>query len=395
MRALVVAPQPFFSPRGTPFSVYYRTLVTAELGVEVDLLTYGQGQEVAIDGVKIHRIPAFRFLGQVPVGPSWLKLFLDVFLVVWTLGLLVRRRYDFVHAHEEAIFFLRFLQPIFGFKLIYDMHSSLPLQLTAFRFTRSRLFISLFERLEDACLRHAHGVITISPALADYARPRMPDPERHVLIENSLFESVRLVGAPQDEQPAEIALPEGRKVVGYAGTFESYQGIDLLLRAFVHVRREAPQAFLLLLGGNEPQVEQYRRLAEQLGVAQDCRFVGSVVPDLARSTMRRVDVVTSPRVEGNNTPLKIYEQLASGVPLVATEVLSHTQVLSEEECFLAPVQDESFARAILRALTDGAEAQRRVERARRLYEKDYARPAYVAKLSRLLSRVTGGPPCAA
>ena len=56
--------------------------------------------------------------------------------------------------------------------------------------------------------------------------------------------------------------------------------------------------------------------------------------------MRRVDVVTSPRVEGNNTPLKIYEQLASGVPLVATEVLSHTQVLSKEQCFLAAVDDE-------------------------------------------------------
>ena len=38
MKALVIAPQPFFTPRGTPFSVYYRTMVTAEQGVKVDLL---------------------------------------------------------------------------------------------------------------------------------------------------------------------------------------------------------------------------------------------------------------------------------------------------------------------------------------------------------------------
>ena len=37
MRALVIAPQPFFSPRGTPFSVYHRTRVIAEQGIDVDL----------------------------------------------------------------------------------------------------------------------------------------------------------------------------------------------------------------------------------------------------------------------------------------------------------------------------------------------------------------------
>lgn len=72
MKALVIAPQPFFSPRGTPFSVYYRTLVMAQIGVEIDLLTYGQGQDVEIPGVRIIRIPRFEFLGPVKIGPSFL-----------------------------------------------------------------------------------------------------------------------------------------------------------------------------------------------------------------------------------------------------------------------------------------------------------------------------------
>ena len=59
MRALVIAPQPFYTPRGTPLSVYYRTMVTAEQGIAVDLLTYGEGQDVAIDGVRIIRVPRF------------------------------------------------------------------------------------------------------------------------------------------------------------------------------------------------------------------------------------------------------------------------------------------------------------------------------------------------
>ncbi len=82
MRALVVAPQPFFTPRGTPFSVYYRTLVSSELGVEIDLVTYGEGKDVDLPGVRTIRVPKFAWLGNVKIGPSMLKLFLD-FFVFW------------------------------------------------------------------------------------------------------------------------------------------------------------------------------------------------------------------------------------------------------------------------------------------------------------------------
>ena len=78
-RMLVLAPQPFFSPRGTPFSVYYRSLVTAELGYEIDLLTYGQGDDVDIPGVRLHRGPRLDILGAVKTGPSVAKIFHDIF----------------------------------------------------------------------------------------------------------------------------------------------------------------------------------------------------------------------------------------------------------------------------------------------------------------------------
>src|SRR4030042_566856 len=148
MKALVVAPQPFFSPRGTPFSVYYRTLVTAGMGVRIVFLTYGEGEDVDIPNVKIIRIPRFSFLGNVKTGPSLLKLFLDIFLFIWTTAILIRNRFDVVHAHEEAGFFCRYLKPLFRFKLVYDMHSSLPQQLTNFQYTKSRFLIGVFRKLE-------------------------------------------------------------------------------------------------------------------------------------------------------------------------------------------------------------------------------------------------------
>lgn len=388
MKALVIAPQPFFSPRGTPFSVYYRTLVTSELGVEIDLLTYGQGEDVDLPNVTIHRVPDFPFLGRIKTGPSVLKLFLDVFIVLWTLGLLIRNRYDFVHAHEEAIFFCSFFKPLFGFKLVYDMHSSLPQQLTNFGFSKSRLLIGIFEWLENSGLRRADAVITICPELAEYAEPLLPDPSRHLLIENSIFDPIRLLGVDPEKPVSEALLseliPPGKRIVLYAGTFETYQGIEIVVDGFVDVALETKDAFLLMLGGNPEQVARYRERAQAAGLGDTCHFAGMVPKAIAQACQSRASVLLSPRVEGMNTPLKIYEQLASGLPLVATRIPSHTQVLTDEVCILVEPTAAGVAEGIRAALDGGAETSSKVEAAKALYASQYSRPIYEGKMKHLL-----------
>jgi glycosyltransferase involved in cell wall biosynthesis len=391
MIALVVAPQPFFSPRGTPFSVYYRALVTAQMGVQIDLLTYGEGQDVDIPGVRIIRIPRLPFLGPVRIGPSFPKLFHDVFLAMWTIALLLRRRYDFVHAHEEAVFWCCLLKPLFRFKLVYDMHSSLPQQLTNFRFTTSKALIAIFSRLERMSLRNADAVITICPDLRDYALSMGIRPERHVLIENSIFEDVRVNGAVHASPPGpkvgdrmiDQAIESGGPVIAYAGTFEPYQGLDLLLSAFAQVRKARPDARLLMIGGVPAQVEEKRRLAARLGLNGGCVFTGQVSKARAAELTARAHVLVSPRVEGTNTPLKIYEQLASGKPLVATRIWSHTQVLTDEVCILVDPEPEAMATGMLAAI-DGDTRLPQVARAQSLYQRVYSRPAYEAKVRHLL-----------
>lgn len=394
LKGLAIAPQPFFSPRGTPFSVYYRSLVTAELGAEVDLLTYGEGQDVDIPGVRIVRIPRFRFLEPIKIGPSPAKLFLDVFVVLWTLGLLIRNRYDFVHAHEESVFWARFLKPIFGFKLIYDMHSSLPEQLTNYKFTTSRAIIGAFEALERTCLKASDAVITICPELASYAEARMPDPSRHLLIENSIFDPVRLTRANGTAAPADlIALPEERPIVVYAGTFEAYQGLDMLIEGFAEARKTCPEAFLLLVGGSTEQVAKYRRIAVEAGIPDgDVAFTGRVDQATAKAYMAKAAILTSPRSAGINTPLKIYELLASGIPLLATRILSHTQVLDEEVCFMVEPTTASMAEGLRAALSNEERRGQVVEAARALYHDKYSRPVYEAKMRRLFEIIGDGQP---
>lgn len=389
MKALVLAPQPFFSPRGTPLSVYYRTLVMAELGVEVDLLTYGEGRDVDIPGVRILRVPRFRRLGDVPVGPSLLKAWLDVFVLVRAAALLARGDYDFVHAHEEAAFMCLLLSPAFGVPFVYDMHSSLPQQLVNFDFTRSRLLRGAFRALEGRVLRRAEAVVTISPALGRYAEGRIPeDGPAHHLIENSLVDPVRLAGGEETgDTRVDVPLPGDRPVVAYIGTFESYQGLDLLLPALELVRRRREDVSFLLVGGSPSQVEDRRRQARELGIGDDCLFTGTVPRAVARDLAGRATLLTSPRSRGTNTPLKIYEAMALGTPLVATRVASHTQVLDDEICFLADPEPEAFARAVLDALASAGRRRAVARAARDRYDRDYGREAYRDKVEGLLEEL--------
>ena len=394
-RMLVLAPQPFFSPRGTPFSVYYRSMVTAELGYEIDLLTYGQGADVVINGVELIRGPKLGFLGAVKTGPSFAKLIHDGVMFFKFVWLLIRGRYDVVHAHEEAVFFAALLKPPFGYRLIYDMHSSLPEQLDNFGYSKSRLLKAVFEFLELRSLRAADAIITICPALRDQVEKLAPwAMQKHELIENSIFEDVVLAPTSEtsavdtDEQlPDPKALANGGVAVVYAGTLESYQGIDLLLEGIGLLAQQRSDFTLIIAGGSPEQITHFKAMARQHNADQRVTFLGQLAPRAARHLAASADIILSPRSSGTNTPLKTYEQLACGVPLVATRIYSHTQVLSDELAVLVEPTGPGLAKGIEQLLDQPALGESLVQAAQRHYADHYARPAYTEKLDRLLELV--------
>ena len=399
MKILMVAPQPFFTPRGTPFSVYYRIWVACELGHKVDLLTYGQGNSVEVPGCRVIRIPAFHWIGPVGVGPSLRKLFMDFFMVAWTVGLLLRRRYDVVHAHEESVFWCRWLKPVFRFRLVYDMHSSLPQQLHNFRFTRSRVLHWIFERFEKSALEQADAVITICPALNDHAR-RITNTDKVVLIENSLHDAVRCLGTEDDNDGLSSVVErlhaadewlrsrDPEKIVAYAGTLEVYQGIDMLLKAFAGVASRIEEASLLIVGGSPREVDHFRGLAEQSGLNNAVHFTGQLPPSEAQRLVNAAGVAVSPRVSGNNAPMKIYQLMADGIAIVATRIISHTQILNDDIAILSKVSTADLADAVVRVLSDREGARAMGRRAQQWYREQYSRTIYTTKMVKLLSLVT-------
>ena len=92
--------------------------------------------------------------------------------------------------------------------------------------------------------------------------------------------------------------------------------------------RSHPAARVLIVGGEPAQVEAARAESERLGAGTIAVFTGQQPAREIPAFVQTCDVLVSPRIRGTNTPLKIYSYLRSGKPIVATDLLTHTQVLS-------------------------------------------------------------------
>ncbi len=389
MKILMIAPQPFFTPRGTPFSVLYRLHALSKLGHKVDLLTYHLGEDIIIQNVSIKRIPKIPFIKSVSVGPSKVKLLLDVFIILKSLKLLIKSRYDLIHSHEEAGFFSIWLSKIFNVKHLYDMHSSLPQQLNNFRFTKSRLLLNCFEKFEHQTLKNADGVITICSALYNRVEKQFPE-KNQVLIENVVDHSWVL--EKSNETIADISNRYGLKdsfKILYTGTFETYQGIDLLIESAKRVIEHHKNVQFVLVGGNSIQVHRYKQKVKEIGLSRYFVFTGQVRPNTITLFVKLADILVSPRIKGDNTPLKIYSYLRSGKPVVATNHPTHTQVLDDTVALLTKCRPEAFADGINKLINNTKLRQKLSTNALKLAETKYSFEAYLSKTKAIYDTLDG------
>jgi hypothetical protein len=186
MRILMIAPEPFFEPRGTPFSEYHRIRALTELGHTVDLVTYPFGRDVTLPGLRVFRSARPPLMTAVGIGPSWKKVPLDLalFATAARRALAAAGKYDAVHSHEEGGWFGVILAALLRVPHLYDMHSSLPQQLTNFAYSRSRLVKAIFGALERFVVRRSRVVIVICPQLEEVVRG-IDTSVPSVLIENA------------------------------------------------------------------------------------------------------------------------------------------------------------------------------------------------------------------
>lgn len=190
----------------------------------------------------------------------------------------------------------------------------------------------LTRALESYALRHVNAVTTICEGLrSDIVARGIPATNVTVIPNAVNIEDFGVGEAPDLQLARELGL-EGKKVLGFIGSFYAYEGLNLLLQALPDMVTRNPDIRVLLVGGG-PQESQLKAQAAQLGIADKVIFTGRVPHDQVQRYYNLVDVLVYPRLKMRLTdlvtPLKPLEAMAQGRLLAASDVGGHRELIED------------------------------------------------------------------
>lgn len=380
MRILLLAPHPFFQQRGTPIAERMLLEVLTAHGHQVDVLTFPEGEDIDLPGCRILRVRRPPGVRNIRPGFSVKKLACDAVMFWQALALVRRNRYDLVHAVEESAFMALAARKLFRTPYVYDMDSGLARQMTD-KFPVLLRVRGLLEGCESLAVRGAVGTLAVCKSLEDHARACHP--EGFV----ARIEDVSLLSGVGEEGEEALDVPQGGPVVMYVGNLETYQGIDLLIEAFRRALPQVPDALLAIIGGAPGDVAAYRERCDALGLGDSVWLAGPRPVERLAAYLRKATVLVSPRVHGDNTPMKVYSYLDSGRALLATRLPTHTQVLTDEISCLVDPDPDAMARGLVGLLRDAEHRERLAANAREFAQRELTREAFERKVVRFYDSI--------
>lgn len=203
--------------------------------------------------------------------------------------------------------------------------------------------------IEAEVFHQADALAVVSDELVGYVCAIGAEASRVHVIRNAVDTALFTPQVP----PATVAgIPAGAFVVGFSGSLKAWHGLDTLLPAFAALRDHLPRAHLLVVGEG-PRKAWVEGYAAGAGLEAAVTLTGWVGHDDLPGLIARMDVATAPypAAEGHYfSPLKLYEYLAVGRPVVASRIGQTAQVLdgTDAALLIAPGDPQALTAALLR-----------------------------------------------
>lgn len=383
-RILVVTPQPFYQDRGTPIALGHTCRALGQLGYEVDLLAFPIGEDTLIPATKIHRCANPFGIRAVPIGFSARKALLDLTLTRSFWHLLRTRDYGVVHAVEEAAYLAALLCPRLGKPFVYDMASAIPVELRRHKVLGTAVAQRALSAFERFALRRATQVVC-STGLADYVRGVAPGVSLTEWRFPPLIEAADEVAVQQLR--GELEIPPDAHVVAYTGSFAAYQRLDLLFQAFTWALAVDPKLMLVCVGASaEARAAALAQFAPP--VRARVRILAPESRDRMPGYLAMADCLISLRPSSDNLPLKVFDYMAAGRPIVATRGRAHEPVLNGERAFLCEPSAKSVKEAILEVFSSPQRAREVAHAARSHALQYYGWDRFVQLIEGLYGNIT-------
>lgn len=233
-----------------------------------------------------------------------------------------------------------------------DVAAALPeLVATATRPTTRKL--QRLARREANVWQHADGYVTITSALRAELERRFGVRPRITVVPDGV----------RSNRPAKATSGTSSRVVAYAGHLYAWKGVDVLLESLARM----PNVRGLIVGGHaaEPDLARTRSLADRLGLRERITFTGLVDPSRVPDLLSQADILVLPNTASAistrfTSPLKLFEYMAAGRPIVASDLPSIREILRDGEnaLLVPPGNADALAAAIERLLSDAVLASK-------------------------------------
>lgn len=204
-------------------------------------------------------------------------------------------------------------------------------------------------RVAEQVFATADRLLAVSGPVADYLAG-FPGTEGRIVVLPNGVDPQRFAPRPKIERDG--------FTVGFLGTLKPWHGLPLLIEAFARLHARSPDARLLIVGDG-PERESLHAALDGHGLAGAATFTGAVTPEQVPDRLAAMDVAVAPypdRPDSYFSPLKLFEYLAMGLPVVASRVGQPAEIIEHGvNGLLYPAGDaERLAGALLRLRRDPA-----------------------------------------
>lgn len=199
----------------------------------------------------------------------------------------------------------------------------------------------LARRLETQLCNTADGVIAISTALKQKLVSRGVDAEKITIALNAASTNVKAIQPDKETIRRSLNIPATATVLGYIGSIEKYEGLQVLAKAIAELIEESHEIYFLIVGDGH-YASELHEICCQLGIISNTRFTGRLPKDSACQHYGAIDICVYPRLADKVCemvpPLKPLEAILHNVPIVASDIPPIVELLgnSKNALFIQP-----------------------------------------------------------
>ena len=362
-RILMIAPTSFFSDYGGHIRILEETRALQAEGHEVTIVTYYKGSD--LPGLDIRRTAPLPWRTDYEVGSSRHKLAFDVYLMVQSLIEGLRIRPDVIHGHmHEGALIGGVVARLLGVPLVFDFQGSLTAEMMDHNFldVNGRIYPWLHRLERFITVRLPQAILTSSLRASQLLQNEFAVPEAMICPLPDCADPVRFDPAKISIQAKQnlrqqLGIPADHCIVAYLGLLTDYQGIPHLIETAVRLKKANEPVHFLVMG--YPNVERYKMIAQQKGVADVMTFTGRIEYRHAPHYLSLGDIAVAPKISATEGSGKLLNYMAMAQPVVAYDTAVHREYLGDLGVFVPTGNVVAFADAIV-ALTHDLERRKQL-----------------------------------